>query len=175
MGSDVIIALISVGLGWGLSQLTEVIKSNSKKKELKLALISEIKDISFFLDKSSFYCDEFVDELNRGESIFRLTPAKVKTLVYDNYYHEIYISYNQIERINISLIYSKVDEFNKAIENYNPNNCKREYVNIYRLILTIKEMTNHFLEKPSISFSNSIENKKKLTAYINRISASELT
>jgi hypothetical protein len=160
MDNKVIVALVSVGVGWCLSQLTEIVKSKVKNRQLKNVLRRELDDILFKLIKSREYCVNFSKALNAGNN-FDFIPLKVKTLVYDNYYPEIYASYKQPERIALSAIYGQLEQLNNLLDNFSPKYAKQHYIQIFQVVVIAQGSIKQFFKDPSKELD---ENKEKITA-----------
>lgn len=160
MDNKVIVALVSVGVGWCLSQFTEIVKSQVKNRKLKNVLRRELDDILFKLIKSREYCVNFAQALNAGNS-FNFIPLKVKTLVHDNYYPEIYASYKQPERIALSAIYGQLEQLNNLLDNFSPKDAKQHYIQIFQVIEITQGSIEQFFKDPSKELS---ENKEKMSA-----------
>lgn len=160
MDNKVIVALVSVGVGWCLSQFTEIVKSKVKNRKLKNVLKRELDDISFKLIKSREYCLSFSKALNTGDN-FDFIPLKVQTLVYDNYYPEIYASYKQPERIALSAIYGQLEQFNSLLENFSLKNSKQHYIQIFQTVEITQGSIEQFFKDPSKELD---QNKEKMSA-----------
>ncbi|ENM6584131.1 hypothetical protein D5E87_17800 [Vibrio parahaemolyticus] len=148
MNDKVIVALISVGVGWCLSQFTEIVRSKIRSRKLKSALGAELEDISFKLSKSREYCESFAKSLLEGES-FNFIPLKIKTLVHDKYYAELYASYNQPERIALSAIYGQLEHFNSLIDDFDPNHVEQQYMQMFQVIILTLGSIEQFFEDPN--------------------------
>ena len=173
MDSKLAIALISVSVGWILSQATEVIKSHSKKRKLKKALFIEFTDLARGTEIVLELCHDFRDNSNGDKVRGVEVPQPIKTLVFDNYYHEIYAEFSEIERLSIKLIYGHVANFNDLLNKISQENLKYVFIDIYSATLWLQASINQYKLSSAILISEDTKEVERVNCAVQKF-ANEL-
>jgi hypothetical protein len=113
--SDSIIALIGVVLGWGLSQLTELVKHHFKTSNLKENITLELLDVEKILLDRAASAKKAANDFLEGAVIANL-GSPVKTPVLDRYYIDVFPHYSNSQRQNIREIKDLITSFNERTE-----------------------------------------------------------
>jgi len=148
--SKLVIAMVSISVGWLLAQLTEVWKSIYKTRKLKSALKAELSDILRKANGAKKYCLEFRDGAKESTN-GPITPQPIKTLIFDKFYHEMYTKFKPEERDAISTTYGHIENLNKLISEYKFENRFESYANMYSSTLWAIAWVEAQLENSSTS------------------------
>lgn len=142
-----IIALIGVVLGWLLSQLTELVKSQYRISNLKENITLELKDIEMVLSENSTLAKKTIDSITSG-SYAAYFSNPVKTPILDRYYIDVLPKYSANQRLNIRRIKDLITSLNDCSESlknaYQSSNGRTLYKNaidaieLYRFSLLAK-------------------------------------
>ncbi|MBB1435604.1 hypothetical protein H5186_17475 [Pseudoalteromonas sp. SG41-2] len=110
------VALIALVVGWGLSQLTELIKSKSKIKKLKLAISTELKDLEILLGERSETAKKSALEYGHNHNYSCSLGAPVSTPVLDAFYCDVADSFTEEQRYNIRVFRDHIRAYNSIVE-----------------------------------------------------------
>jgi hypothetical protein len=131
--NDSIFALIGVVLGWGLSQLTELIKSHCRTSNLKKSISLELEDIEKIFYKKSISAKKVASDFLSGSPPHHI-EAPVITPVLDRYYIDVLPHYSKNQRQNIRDIKNFITLFNKRSESLMTEPSKNKFEHGFRLI-----------------------------------------
>lgn len=110
------VALIALVVGWGLSQLTELMKSKCKIKKLKLAISLELKDLEVLLDERKRTAKKSALEYGHDNKYSYSLGAPVSTPVLDAFYCDVADSFIQEQRYNIRVFRDHIRAYNSIVE-----------------------------------------------------------
>ncbi|WP_067095561.1 hypothetical protein [Marinomonas atlantica] len=111
--SDLIVGLIGIAAGWGLSQGTEVVKSCLHDKKLKRLLTQELKDIDVPLDERVLTFEKNVAEYRKSFLVVYCVPLNTPFL--DTHYIEIADQLTDAQRYNIRNIQDQLTALNNGL------------------------------------------------------------
>ncbi|MBE4368139.1 hypothetical protein [Vibrio parahaemolyticus] len=172
MEENVIVALISVGIGWALAQLSDIIKKANQQRSLKRALRAELSDIKRNVDVAVELCVNFRENVNNTQYGV-ITPHSIKTHVFDNFYPTIYADFNADERYAIAKIYGHVEYFNNALSSITQENVRNAFGDMYSALLWLQACIIQYENDPKKQVSdNDVEVKRvndKLFNYLKSI------
>lgn len=105
MDITIISALIGVGVGWLLSQLTDVVREKAEKKKIE-SIYTEASDVNTWVErmlKQAKYALQLIVLNERVTSI----PGKIHTFIFDENFHEICMDISRDSRIGLEGVKSK--------------------------------------------------------------------
>jgi len=115
MDVSIISALIGVGLGWLLSQLTDLIKEKRKKGVMVDSVYTELSDINAWLIRmlrQTKYALQLIVLRQRVTSI----PGRVHTFIFDEHFHEICMDLSRDARVGLTDSYDSIKTINELID-----------------------------------------------------------
>jgi hypothetical protein len=110
------VALIALVVGWGLSQLTELIKSKCKIKKLKLAISLELTDLEILLGERNKTAKKSALEYGHDHNYSCSLGAPVSTPVLEAFYCDVADSFTQEQRYNIRVFRDHIRAYNSIVE-----------------------------------------------------------
>ncbi|HHC6563288.1 TPA: hypothetical protein ACN36J_004531 [Vibrio parahaemolyticus] len=144
MDSKVVVALVSVSLGWTLSQLTEFLREKRKTKKIREAFDAELEDMAIKLENAVKKCTDYRDNLTSENSSLYVAPQPIKTIIFENYFHEVYTLFSKYERNSLTTLYGHVDHLNKRLESMDGTNTVEDFANLYSSILWAQACIHQF-------------------------------
>ncbi|EJG1189257.1 hypothetical protein ACEV8A_24815 [Vibrio parahaemolyticus] len=153
MEENVIVALISVGIGWLLAQLTDAIKKVHQQRTLKRALKAELSDIKRNADVAIELCVNFRENVSNTQYGV-ITPHSIKTHVFDNFYPTIYADFDPEERYAIAKIYGHVEFFNNALSSICQENVRNSFGDMFSALLWLQACINQYENDPKKQISD---------------------
>ncbi|MGP9802962.1 hypothetical protein [Rheinheimera sp. NSM] len=114
MDVNIISALIGVGLGWLLSQLTDLIKVKRRKVKIIDSVYVEISDINAWLVRmmrQTKYALQLIVLNQRVTSV----PGRIHTFIFDEHFHEICMDLSRDARIGLTDSYDSIKTINELI------------------------------------------------------------
>ncbi len=115
------VALIALVIGWGLSQLTELIKSTYKIKKLKLAISLELQDLEILLDESNKTAKKSALEYGHDHKYTYSLSPPISTPVLDAFYCDVADSFTVEQRYNIRVFRDNIRTYNSIVESLEKN------------------------------------------------------
>jgi len=115
MDVSIISALIGVGLGWLLSQFTDIIKDKRRKSKVIDSVYTELSDINAWLIsmlRQTKYSLQLIVLSQRVSSI----PGKIHTFIFDEHFHEICMELSRDARIGLTDSYDSINTINELID-----------------------------------------------------------
>lgn len=115
MDVNIVSALIGVGLGWLLSQLTDLIKEKRRKGKVVNSVYTELSDINAWLVRmlrQTKYALQLMVLDQRVSSI----PGKIHTFIFDEHFHEICMELSRDARIGLTDSYDSIKTINELID-----------------------------------------------------------
>ncbi|EGZ6883245.1 hypothetical protein NM092_003674 [Vibrio cholerae] len=155
MEENVIVALISVGIGWLLAQLTDAIKKTHQQRAIKRALRAELSDIKRGAEAAIDLCINFKKHVNQIQYGV-IAPHSIKTHVFNNFYHTIYADFDQNERYAIATIYGHVEFFNIALSSVSQETARNAFGDMYSALLWLQACINQYENDPTKQISDDI-------------------
>jgi hypothetical protein len=96
--------VIGVALGFGLSEITRILRDRAKKKLMRLAIHGELEAIKFQIYQKRENVRQVIQELQQGKILSGITLPTPHT-AYNKYYPEIYGELSLLERNCLHTIY----------------------------------------------------------------------
>ncbi len=136
------ISLVSVCVGWLLSQLTEYIKNKAKKDKLKKAVKSEIADItSIIFTARNKSLKNSISYGHNGCYTFSLS-SQMQLPITEKYYTEIFSLFTDTQRQNYRMLMQHLNFYNQAVkffEDESKNNLSQNMI-IHKLFTAYKHL-----------------------------------
>lgn len=110
------VALIALIVGWGLSQLTEVVKSKLKNKKLKKAISLELNDMEELLAERTRTAKKSALNYGHNNNYTCSLGAPISTLVLDAFYSDVADSFTIEQRYNIRVFKDHLRAYNSIID-----------------------------------------------------------
>jgi hypothetical protein len=110
------VALIALTVGWGLSQLTEVVKSKLKNQKLKKAISLELKDMEELLAERVRSAKESALTYGHNVNYTCSLGAPISTPVLDAFYSDVADSFIKEQRYNIRVFKDHLRAYNSIID-----------------------------------------------------------
>ncbi|HAS6355107.1 TPA: hypothetical protein ACGVB5_004693 [Vibrio vulnificus] len=110
------VALIALILGWGLSQLTEYVKSKQKTKKLKSAIELELRDLEELLKQRENTAKSSALNYGHNHNYAFSLGAPISTPVLDAFYAEVAASFTNEQRYNIRVFRDHVRAYSCIVE-----------------------------------------------------------
>ncbi|HCH2593799.1 TPA: hypothetical protein NKS49_004682 [Vibrio parahaemolyticus] len=151
---SVIVALVSVCLGWLLSQGTELVKSRRKVARVKKAILAELCDIKKYSDIAIDQCCEFRDSLG-SKKYGVIVPQPIKSVVFDTHYVSVYADFSTEERFALGLIYGHVENFNSILPQITAENVITCFGDLYSASLWLQACINQFQSNPKAQIAEA--------------------
>ncbi|MGO3406770.1 hypothetical protein [Marinomonas sp.] len=144
---DSIITLVSVGIGFGLSQLSECIKENRRINKSLEAIEIELLDLENILFERVESSKIAAKNCILGDYSFPLSPT-ISTPALNKYYVDLLSHYEANQRYNLTALIDLLKSFNKItewIESKGISECKsieitNKAINRYRFSLFSYEL-----------------------------------
>lgn len=110
------IALISICVGWGLSQLTEIVKWHCKKKKLKSVISDELQELTELLNERSTTAKTSSLAYGHDGKYICSLGAPISTPVIDSFYSEVADRFTRAQRYNIRVLRDQIRAYNSIVE-----------------------------------------------------------
>ncbi|MDG3088469.1 hypothetical protein P7F88_21350 [Vibrio hannami] len=149
---SVIVALVSVCLGWLLSQGTELVKSRRKVARIKKAILAELCDIKKYSDIAIEQCCEFRDSLGSNKYGV-IVPQPIKSVIFDEHYVSVYADFSSEERFALGIVYGHVENFNSILPKITEDNVITCFGDLYSASLWLQASINQFQLHPKVHIS----------------------
>ena len=115
MDEKVLIALVSLGAGWCLSQITDFVKLRWRATRLHDNLLTELLDIDAQLVRNIFSHQREIQFAIQG-AMEPLSGIPIEAVIYSNSFGEAAPELNQHQRVSFALIHSMRIGYNKLSE-----------------------------------------------------------
>lgn len=134
----VIISLTSVFVGWGLAQVTNVLKDMCHIRKVKNQLELELDELDSELKRTlQIYTRSLQVYAKKGIDNGVATP--LSNHIFKNYYKDVVLSLNKHQRISYQLIHTLIESINNGIKEFGE---------------LIGELQNKIMQEGSKSLSN---------------------
>lgn len=115
MDVNIASALVGVGVGWLLSQLTDLAKDTRLKKQKIDSIYIELSDVNAWLERTLKQCKYALQLIVLNQPINSI-PAKIHTFIFDEHFHEICINIPRDSRIGLTDSYDCIKNINELID-----------------------------------------------------------
>lgn len=122
----ILIAILSIALGWLLAQGTELIKTFLRERKIKKALFIELTDIRDDIGNLKTYYFNLLAEYGCGR-VAGGKPVPLSNRIFKNHFDEIAIKLNQTQRRAYEIVHAFIDTINAETDV--TRELKDEYVN----------------------------------------------
>jgi hypothetical protein len=113
------ISLVSVCIGWSLSQLTELIKNKLKKSKIKNAVKCEIKDIGSIISGARNSALKAAKSYGKNGNFGFSLAGHIELPITEKYYTEIFALFNESQRKNYRMLLKHLDLYNQTVDSFN--------------------------------------------------------
>lgn len=151
------ISLISVCIGWSLSQLTDFFKNKRKKSKIENAVKSEISDVAVIIfDARNSALKSAITYGKKRIYAFNLS-AKIDLPITEKYYTEIFSLFNECQRQNYRMLIKHLSMYNKAFEFFENGKSATQNEIIIKLFTAYKHLAFAFVFINSLSSDEMID------------------
>jgi hypothetical protein len=154
MDITIVSVLIGVGVGWLLSQLTDIAKEKRLKNRKIESIYTEASDINAWVErmlKQAKYALQLMVLNERVTSI----PGRIHTFIFDEHFHEICMDISRDSRIGLTDTYDSVKTINELIDQLkglidqeNESQVKKlcqKFEAIYTIAFDVRFKTNYLI------------------------------
>jgi hypothetical protein len=116
MDEKVLLALISVFVGWLLAQLSGIVKDRLTRRRIRKCLLEELQELQIELNHTLLkYARQL--QVHALQGIDNNVPLPLSNHIFRNYYKDAVLSFSQTQRMSYQLIHSQLEQLNAGIRN----------------------------------------------------------
>lgn len=114
MDEKVLLALISVFLGWLLAQLSGIVKERLTRRRIRKCLLEELQELQIELSHTLLkYARQL--QIHALQGIDNTLSLPLSNHIFKNYYKDAVLSLSQTQRMSYQLIHTQLEQVNAGI------------------------------------------------------------
>lgn len=115
MDIKILAVLLGVGIGWALSQLTDYVKENLRRRQKIAAIYTELADVNAWLERMLKQVKYALQLIVLDQQVTGI-PGRINKFIFDEYFHEICMYLSRDARIGLTDTYESIDVINELID-----------------------------------------------------------